>query len=123
MVKNLMGRAVRSASPSAARYVETANKWMRYVFEYTTTDGKFYVAEIHALTMMEAKHELNGHLRKQSQQLLTIDRMYDHGADRSWMNGKRNSWTVGVNRKKEVAHVVDVRRYDRELFEQLRRAN
>lgn len=123
MVKNLMGRAVRSASPKAARYVETANKWMRYVFEYTTTDSKFYVAEIHALTLMEAKHELTGYLRKQNQQLLTIDRMYDHGADRSWMHGKRNSWTTGASRKKEVAHVVDVRMYDRKLFEQLRLAN
>lgn len=123
MVKKLMGRVNRTATSRDKEYNVGTGSFSRYAYEFTTACGRFYVAEVRALTMLEAKHELDQYLRKQSQLLEEIVRKFDHGADRTWLQGTRNSWVKGTNTKASAAGVIEVRQYDRELYEQLRNAN
>lgn len=123
MVKSIFGRKVRSATVKDAQYNVGTGSFSRYVYEFTTKCGRFYVADIRALTMLEATHELEAYLRKQSQTLSEVHRKFDHGKDKAWMQGTRNSWVKGSNTKAQAAGVIEVRMYDRALYEQLRQAN
>lgn len=128
MAKNLMGRVVRSATAIGQTYNVGTGSFSRFAFEFTAFSGltepaRFYVADIRALTMLEAKHELDNYLRKQSQQLGEIVRKFDHGADRTWLQGTRNSWVKGTNTKANAAGVIEVRQYDRAVYDRLRNAN
>lgn len=123
MVKSIFGRTVRSATTKDKEYSVGTGSFSRYAYEFVTACGRFCVADIRALTMLEAMHELETHLRKQSQTLAEVVRKFDHGADKSWMQGTRNSWVKGTNTKAQAAGVIEVRMYDRALYEQLRNAN
>lgn len=123
MVKSMFGSAVRSATTRDKYYSAATGSFNRFAYEFTTKCGRFYVAEVRALTMLEAIHELEGHLRKQSQTLDKVLRKFDHGKDQSWKQGTRNSWVNGTNTKAQAAGVIEVRMYDRALYEQLRNAN
>lgn len=123
MVKSIFGSAVRSATTRDKYYSVGTGSFSRFTLEFTTECGRFCVADIRALTLLEAHHELEGHLRKQSQTLAEIVRKFDHGKDQSWKQGTRNTWVKGTNTKAQAAGVIEVRMYDRALYEQLRNAN
>lgn len=123
MVKSIFGSAVRSATTRDKYYSVGTGSFSRYAYEFTTKCGRFYVADVRARTMLEAMHELEAYLRKQSQTLSEVHRKFDHGKDKAWMQGTRNSWVNGTNTKAQAAGVIEVRMYDRALYEQLRQAN
>lgn len=123
MVKSMFGSAVRSATARDKYYSVGTGSFSRFTYEFTTKCGRFYVADVRALTMLEVIHELEGYLRTQSQKLDKVIRKFDHGTDKSWMQGTRNSWVKGTNTKAQAAGVIEVRMYDRALYEQLRNAN
>lgn len=122
MAKNMFGRVVRSATSLGAQYNTGTGSFNIYVFEYVATEIKygterFYVATVRAHSLTEAKHELHKALRAKKFELTEVVRTFDKGADRSWLQGNRNSWVKGTSTF--AAGIVEVKMFDRELYEQI----
>jgi len=83
---------------------------------------KFFVVTVRATNLLEARCMLTTSLHGHGCTFRKMLRMFELGPDRGWLQGTRNSWVKG-NGNRQVPEIVDVRMYDRELYDRLRNAN
>lgn len=80
------------------------------VYDKDTETTRFFVAEIRAQTLTEAKHLVIMGLRKSDLNIHELVRTYHLGRDRSWLR---------EGHKNYFPQVLQTRQFDRETYERL----
>lgn len=103
------------ARKTRKEYSEASQLLDLYTFEYTVFSKdenvtRFFVCDVRARTITEAKHEVVMALRKTDQTVHEWVRTYHKGRDRSWLReGHKNYYP----------QVIETRQYDRNVYERL----
>ena len=116
-VNSLFGRVVRSPQKRNVGLNKPMEVLNLFAIEYNAYRSEeettaFFVANIRATNLVEARHVLRLHLAKQKHAITATIREYDFGKDRSWLRG---------NKDYKIA-VLDVKQYDRAIYERNREA-
>lgn len=104
-----MARKIKKEYSEASQLLDV------FVFEYTVYDKeldvtRFYVGDVRARSLTEAKHLVIMGLSKQNQTVHEWVRTYHKGRDRSWLReGHKNYYP----------QVVQVRQFERATYERL----
>lgn len=96
-------------------YSEASQLLDSFTFEYTVfhrsdEQTRFYVADVRARSLTEAKHLVSTGLAKEGASVSEWVRTYHHGRDRSWLR---------EGHKQYFPQVIQTRQFDRPTYERL----
>lgn len=114
-MSDMFGRVIRSPQKrnvGLSKPMEVLNLFaIEYnAYRHAEESTAFFRAEIRATNLVEARHVLKLHLVKQKHAITTTIREFDFGKDRSWLRGNKDY----------KIKVLDVKQYDREIYERNR---
>lgn len=116
-MSDMFGRVVRSPQKRNVGLSKPMEVLNLFAIEYNAFRSEeestaFFVANIRATNLVEARHILKLYLVKQKHAITATIREYDFGKDRSWLRGNKDY----------QIKVLDVKQYDRAIYERNREA-